>query len=80
VIPSGAIGPCGSNPSLRATSLDGSERISLPSRKTAPDFGASILARPRNSVDLPEPLAPTTTVKQLSPISTSRPSTMTFWS
>ena len=68
VIPSGAIELCGSRPSRRATCLDGSERMSSPSRRTVPSCGCSIRASARSSVDLPQAFGPT--------IATNSPSSM----
>ena len=60
--PSGVTGVCGSRPSVRATCLVGARWIASPSSSTAPAVGRSSRAMPRSSVDLPQALAPTTTV------------------
>ena len=75
MIASGAIEDCGSSPSRRATSLDGSDWIASPSSTTRPSRGLSIRASARNMVDLPHALGPTTTVNDPSGIVTSSPST-----
>ena len=77
---SGAIGLCGSSPSRRATSFDGSEPIAWPSRITVPAFGLSMRASPRSSVDLPHAFGPTMQVNESSGIATSSSSETTRWS
>ncbi len=62
MIPSGAIGACGSSPSTLATSLLGTAEMFRPSSSTAPRRAGSSRARPRSRVDLPQPLAPMMTL------------------
>ncbi len=80
MIPSGAMEVCGSSPRVRATFFAGSWWMACPSSSTWPWLGLSIRARARSSVDLPQALGPTITVKELSGISTERFSAMTRWS
>ncbi len=79
-MPSGTSELCGSSPSRRATSFDGSDVITLPSRCTAPVLGFSILASARSRVDLPQAFGPMITVKDSSGIVTSRPVATIRWS
>ncbi len=62
VMPSGAVGDCGSRPSLVATSRVGIDWMLLPSSSTVPCDGFSSRASVFSSVDLPHALAPTITV------------------
>src|SRR5690606_35752254 len=75
VMPSGAVGDCGSTPSFTATSRLGSVWMLLPSRYAAPDVGRSSRAMPRSNVDLPHALGPTTTVNPPEGTLTDNPST-----
>ena len=77
MIASGATELCGSSPSRRATSLEGSEPIAWPSRTTVPARGLSMRASPRSSVDLPHALGPTMAVNEASGIATSSASETT---
>ncbi len=79
-MPSGAMEDCGSSPSVRATFFAGSWWMICPSSSTCPRLGFSIRASERSSVDLPQALGPTITVKELSGISTERSSAMIRWS
>ena len=80
MIPSGAIALWGSSPSSRATSFDGREVISAPSRKTPPRRGLSSRASARSSVVLPQAFGPTITVNESSGISMPSRSATTRWS
>ncbi len=62
VMPSGAIGDCGSRPRVRASCLAGIACTALPSSSTWPPRGASRRDIERSSVDLPQALAPTIAV------------------
>jgi hypothetical protein len=79
-MPSGAIGDCGSSPRTRASFFAGILPMAWPSSSTAPAVGLSMRDRARSSVDLPQALGPTTTVKEWSRIRTERRSAMTRWS
>jgi hypothetical protein len=79
-MPSGAMDDCGSSPSVLATFFAGIDWMTLPSSSTRPAAGLSIRDRARSSVDLPQALGPTITVKELSGISTDSFSAMTRWS
>ncbi len=63
-----------------ATFFAGMDPMACPSSSTRPAEGFSIRDRARSSVDLPQALGPTITVKELSGISTDRFSAMTRWS
>lgn len=79
-MPSGAMEDCGSRPRVLATFFAGIRWMDCPSSRTSPPVGFSIRERARSRVDLPQALGPTTTVKELSGISTERFSAMTRWS
>ncbi len=79
-MPSGAIDDCGSSPRVRATFFAGIDWMTCPSSSTRPSVGRSIRDSARSSVDLPQALGPTITVKELSGISTDSCSAITRWS
>jgi hypothetical protein len=54
--------------------------MASPSSSTAPAAGLSIRDRARRSVDLPQALGPTITVKERSGMRTERSSAMIRWS
>ncbi len=80
MIPSGAVGDCGNNPSLVATSRVGIDWMLLLSSSTVPRDGFSSLASVLSSVDLPQALAPTMTVIFPVGIRTDRSWMISRWS